>query len=454
MEMEIKKDVYVLTGEIADLLEEGRYSEVKRRVSLLHPVDVAEIIASLDVQKQVLLFRLLKKDQAIAVFEQLDFEQQENLLHHFTDEWVAKILNQMSPDDRMELFDELPAKVVKKFLNLLEPEQRNIAASMLGYPENSAGRIMSPHVIDLKEFYTVEQALSRIRRLNPPEELAYTAYVIDAERHLLGILTLRDLILASPEERVGDIMSRDFVFVFTDDDQEKAAQIVQKYDLFSVPVVDREGRLVGAVTIDDVIDVMEAEATEDLHRLAAIVTTEDEYLRAPLGKKIKSRFLWLAILLIMGTFTSFVMQSFEGILQAAVALSFFIPMLTDTGGNVGSQSTAVVVRELALGRIEGPSLWKMIFSEALIGGILGILLGIVAVARVIFLRESLLLGLVLAISVWIIVFISNLVGVFLPVLFKKMKLDPAIAATPVITTIVDIIGVFMYLEIAQKILSL
>ncbi len=152
MEMEIKKDVYVLTGEIADLLEEGKYSEVKRRVSLLHPVDVAEIIASLDVQKQVLLFRLLKKDQAIAVFEQLDFEQQENLLHHFTDEWVAKILNQMSPDDRMELFDELPAKVVKKFLNLLEPEQRNIAASMLGYPENSAGRIMSPHVIDLKNF--------------------------------------------------------------------------------------------------------------------------------------------------------------------------------------------------------------------------------------------------------------------------------------------------------------
>ncbi len=270
--------------------------------------------------------------------------------------------------------------------------------------------------------------------MNPPEELAYTAYVIDAERHLLGILTLRDLILASPEERVGDIMSRDFVFVFTDDDQEKAAQIVQKYDLFSVPVVDREGRLVGAVTIDDVIDVMEAEATEDLHRLAAIVTTEDEYLRAPLGKKIKSRFLWLAILLIMGTFTSFVMQSFEGILQAAVALSFFIPMLTDTGGNVGSQSTAVVVRELALGRIEGPSLWKMIFSEALIGGILGILLGIVAVARVIFFKESLLLGLVLAISVWIIVFISNLVGVFLPVLFKKNETDPAIAATPVITT--------------------
>ncbi len=452
MEMETKKDIHKLAEEITALLEEGQYSEVKKQVNSLHPVDVAEIIASLDFRKQVLLFRLLNKNQAIAVFEQLDFEQQENLLRHFTDQGVAKILNQMSPDDRMELFDELPAKVVKKFLNLLEPEERNIAASMLGYPENSAGRIMSPHIIDLKEFYTVEQALNRIRRLNPPEELAYTAYVTDAERHLLGIVTLRKLVLASPEELVGNIMSRDFVFVSTDDDQEKVARIVQKYDLLAVPVVDREGRLVGAVTIDDIIDVIEAETTEDLHRLAAIVTTEDEYLHAPLGQKIKSRFIWLAILLLMGTFTSFVMQSFADILQAAVALSFFIPMLTDTGGNVGSQSTTVVVRELALGKLEGHSLWKMILSEAIIGGILGVLLGIIAIARVVFLRESLLLGLVLAISIWIIVFVSNLIGVFLPVLFKKMKLDPAIAATPVITTIVDIVGVFTYLWIAQSFL--
>ncbi|MDI3543638.1 MAG: magnesium transporter [Candidatus Atribacteria bacterium] len=452
--MEIKKDIYELAEEISSLLEEGRYSEAKKQVNSLHPVDVAEVIASLDTRKQVLVFRLLNKNQAIAVFEQLDFEQQENLLRHFTDEGVAQILNQMSPDDRTELFDELPAKVVKKFLNLLEPAQRNIAASMLGYPENSAGRIMSPHIIDLKEFYTVEQALNRIRRLNPPEELAYTAYVIDAERHLRGIATLRNLVLASPEEQVGEIMNRDFVFVFTDDDQEKAAQIIQKYDLLAVPVVDQEGRLVGAVTIDDAIDIIEAEATEDLHRLAAIVTTEDEYLRAPARQKIKSRFLWLAILLVMGTFTSFVMQNFENVLQSVIALSFFIPMLTDAGGNVGSQSTTLVVRELALGKLEGRYLWKMILSEALIGGVLGVLLGIVAMARVVFLRESLLLGLVLAISVGIIVFISNLIGIFLPILFKKIKLDPAIAATPVITTIVDIIGVFIYLQIAQSLLPL
>ncbi len=453
MEVEIQRDNRdALIEYIATLLEEGRYNEVKAEVSLLHPADIAEIMAHLDTQKQVFLFRLLKKDQAIAVFEQLDFEQQENLLHHFTDERVAEILNRMSPDDRVELFDELPAKVVKKFLNLLEPAQRSIAASMLGYPENSAGRIMSPQVIDLKEHYTVEQALKRIRRLNPPEELAYTAYVIDAERHLLGRVTLRDLVLAPPEASIGEIMNREVFVVSTDDDQEKVAQIIQKYDLLAVPVVDKEGRLVGAVTVDDAIDVIEAEVTEDLHRLAAIRTTEDEYLHAPLWRKIKNRFIWLSVLLLMGTVTSFVMQRFSTVLQAVVALSFFIPMLIDTGGNVGSQSTTVMVRGLAIGRLDGRSLWRVILSEVLIGGVLGILLGVIAIIRVVFLRESFLLGLTVALSVWAVVFVSNLIGVFLPIMFKKLHLDPAIAATPVITTVVDIIGVIIYFRIAQILL--
>lgn len=450
----VREDIAPLAERIVDLLEEGRYNEVKQEVNTLHPADIAELIGLLDPQKQVMLFRLLKKDLAIAVFEQLDFEHQENLLRHFTDEKVAEILNQMSPDDRMELFDELPAKVVKKLLNLLEPTQRDIAASMLGYPENSAGRIMNPRVVDLKEYYTVEQALKRFRRLNPPEELSYTAYVTDAERHLLGWVSLRDLVLADPESRIGDIMNREVIFVSTDDDQEKVAQIIQKYDLLAVPVVDREGRLVGAVTVDDAIDIIEAEATEDIHRLAAIRTTEDEYLRAPLWKKIKNRFIWLAVLLIMGTLTSFVIQGFSEVIQAIVALSFFIPMLIDTGGNVGSQSTTVVVRGLATGELEGRTLWKIVLSETLIGGILGILLGIIGIARVVFLRESPLIGLVVGLSIFVIVFVSNLIGVFLPVLFKKMRLDPAIAATPVITTIVDIVGVIIYFRVAQTFLHL
>lgn len=453
MGVEMNKETNSLIEHISELLELGNYNGVKVEVNLLHPADVAEIMSALDAQKQVLLFRLLRKDQAIAVFEQLDFEQQENLLHHFTDERVAEILNRMSPDDRVELFDELPAKVVRKFLNLLEPDQRNIAASMLGYPENSAGRIMSPQVIDLKEHYTVEQALKRIRRLNPPEELAYTAYVIDAERHLLGRVTLRDLVLASPETVIRDIMNQEFVAVLTDDDQEKVAQIIQKYDLLAVPVVDREGRLVGAVTVDDAIDVIEAEATEDLHRLAAIHTTEDEYLHAPLWQRIKNRFVWLSVLLIMGTLTSFVMQGFSEVIQAVVALSFFVPMLIDTGGNVGSQSTTVMVRGLAIGKFERRSLWRVIFSEMIIGGILGILLGCIAILRVVFLQESFLVGIVVGLSVWTIVFVSNLIGVFLPVLFKKIHLDPAIAATPVITTVVDIIGVLIYFRIAQMLLK-
>lgn len=448
----VREDIAPFAERIIGLLEEGRYNEVKQEVNALHPVDIAELMGLLDSQKQVMLFRLLKKDLAIAVFEQLDFEHQENLLRHFTDEKVAEILNQMSPDDRMELFDELPAKVVKKLLNLLEPTQRDIASSMLGYPENSAGRIMNPRVVDLKEYYTVEQALKRFRRLNPPEELSYTAYVTDAERHLLGWVSLRDLVLADPEKKIGDIMNREVISVSTDDDQEKVAQIIQKYDLVAVPVVDREGRLVGAVTVDDAIDIIEAEATEDIHRLAAIRTTEDEYLHAPLWRKIKNRFIWLAVLLIMGTLTSFVIQGFSEVIQAIVALSFFIPMLIDTGGNVGSQSTTVVVRGLAVGELEGKTLWKVVFTETLIGGILGILLGVIGVIRVVFLKESPLIGLVVGLSIFVIVFVSNLIGVFLPVLFKKMRLDPAIAATPVITTIVDVVGVIIYFRIAQAFL--
>ena len=455
MDVEImREDIASFAERIDLLLEEGRYNEVKMEVNALHPVDVAEIMGFLDPQKQVMLFRLLKKDLAIAVFEQLDFEHQENLLRHFTDEKVAEILNQMSPDDRVELFDELPAKVVKKLLNLLEPAQRDIAASMLGYPENSAGRIMNPRVVDLKESYTVEQALKRFRRLSPPEELAYTAYVTDAERHLLGRVTLRNLVLASPEVAIGDIMNRDIVFVHTDDDQEKVAQIIQRYDLLAVPVVDREGRLVGAVTVDDAIDIIEAEATEDIHRLAAIRTTEDEYLHAPLWQKIKNRFIWLAVLLLMGTLTSFVIQGFSQVIQTIVALSFFIPMLIDTGGNVGSQSTTVMVRGLAIGEFEGRSLWGVVFSETLIGGILGILLGCIGILRVVFLRESPLVGLVVGFSIFAIVFVSNLIGVFLPVIFRKMRLDPAIAATPVITTIVDIVGVIIYFRIAEIFLKI
>lgn len=450
----IREDATPLAERVITLLEEGRYNEVKQEVNDLHPVDVAELMGLLDSQKQVILFRLLKKDLAIAVFEQLDFEHQENLLRHFTDEKVAEILNQMSPDDRMELFDELPAKVVKKLLNLLEPAQRDIAASMLGYPENSAGRIMNPRVVDLKEYYTVEQALKRFRRLNPPEELSYTAYVTDAERHLIGRVSLRDLVLADPEDKIGDIMDREVISVSTDDDQEKVAQIIQKYDLVAVPVVDREGRLVGAVTVDDAIDIIEAEATEDIHRLAAIRTTEDEYLHAPLWRKIKNRFVWLAVLLIMGTLTSFVIQGFSEVIQTIVALSFFIPMLIDTGGNVGSQSTTVVVRGLAIGELEGKTLWKVVLVETLIGGVLGVLLGIIGIARVVFLKESPLIGLIVGLSIFVIVFISNLIGIFLPVLFKKMRLDPAIAATPVITTVVDVIGVIIYFRIAQAFLHL
>ena len=245
----IVNELEELTKKINEFLEQKKLFDIKRLVNDLHPADVAELMTFFDRDDQVVLFRLLKKDMAIAVFEQLDFERQENLLNSFTDDKVSEILNFMSPDDRTELLDELPAKVVKKLLYLLNPDQRNMASFLLGYRENSAGRIMNPGYIDLKENYTITQALERIRKLSPPEDMIYTAYVTDIQRYLIGTITLRDLILSPPEKKVTEIMDTDVVFVSTDDDQELVARNIQKYDLLSLPVVDHEQRLVGVVTL-------------------------------------------------------------------------------------------------------------------------------------------------------------------------------------------------------------
>ncbi len=452
METEMNTHIENIGTEIAELIERGMLAQVKSRLQDIHPADIAEIMEYLNEKEQVVLYRLLLKNTAIEVFEQLDFEQQEHLLSHFTDDKVAEILNQMSPDDRTELFDELPAKVVKKLLPLLNFEQRTIASLLLGYPDNSAGRIMNPQFIDLKEYQTVSQAIDRIRKISPPEELTYIAYVIDAERRLLGTVTLRKLVLSDPQTLIRDIMNREIIFVRTDDDQEQVARTIQKYDLVAVPVVDREERLVGVVTVDDAIDIIEEEATEDIHRLVAIQTTEDEYLRSGILDRVKNRFVWLAVLLVGGTLTSFVMQGFSEYLEAVVALAFFIPLLIDTGGNVGSQSTAVMVRGLALNEIDRRNYWKLAGSELIIGSVLGVLLALIGIFRAVLLHEGMIIGLVVGISLWVIVVFSNLLGFFLPVILRKLGIDPALAATPVITTLVDVGGIIMYFQIARLLL--
>ena len=427
----IVNEMELLSKNINELLEQKKLFDIKRLVNDLHPADVAELMTFFDRDNQVVLFRLLQKDMAIAVFEQLDFERQENLLNSFTDDKVSEILNYMSPDDLTELLDELPAKVVKKLLYLLNPDQRNMASLLLGYRENSAGRIMNPGYIDLKENYTIAQALERIRKLSPPEDMIYTAYVTDIQRHLIGIITLRDLILSTPEKKVTEIMDTDVVFVSTDDDQELVARNIQKYDLLSLPVVDHEHRLVGVVTVDDAIDIIEEEATEDIHRLAAIQTTEDEYLHSTVMQKVRNRILWLVALLLGGMVTSFIIQNQSALIQTVVSLSFFIPALINTGGNVGSQSTSIMVRGIALNEVDSRNIFKIALKESLVGSILGGLLGLVGFFRVLLLRES------------------SMIGIIIPLFLKKMKFDPALSATPVITTIVDMIGVFLYFQIAR-----
>jgi magnesium transporter len=436
------------------LLEQGNLEGAKALLVPVQPVDIAEAIEGLPESMQVIAFRLLSKAEAIQVYEHLDSTVQQSLIQEFKRQEVLDIVDKMSPDDRARLFDELPAKVVRRLLSQLSLEERRSTALLLGYEEDTAGRIMTPEYISLKENLTVRETLERIRALANTSEVIYYLYVTDTSRHLTGIVSLRDLVIASPETTLGEILTRDVVFVHTDTDQEEVARTIQRYDLLAVPVVDREDRLVGVVTVDDVIDILEQEATEDIYALGGLQSDGDNYFQTNLVTVARRRVVWLFVLLLTNTVTGTIIRSQEALLQQAVTLAAFIPLLTGTGGNVGAQSSTVVIRGLNTEDIKDMGAGKVIFREALAGILLGLVLGIMATVWAYWLQGNLFIAFVVGITLVAIALLASVAGSALPFLFRSLGLDPALMSAPFITTAVDVLGVLIYFNIAKLILGL
>lgn len=439
--------------DIQDLLAEKNYRKLKEVLSSVEAADIADLLYEFEPPTRVLLFRLLPKELAIYVFELMEGQEREELLAHSTDEEVALIIEEMSDDDRTALFDELPAKTVKKLLQKLSPAERKLANTLLNYPEDSAGRIMTPEYIDLKEEMTADGALERIRMNARSKETIYTCFVVDAYRHIKGVVELEDLILAEPNTQVKSLMDEP-IFVNTATDQEEVAQLMSRYDMQAIPVVDREERLVGIVTFDDVLDIVEEEATEDFERMAGIQPVEESYMDANMFTIARKRFMWLLICILTEAITSTVLKNYSFAIQSVVALTFFIPLLIGTGGNAGTQAATLVIRGMTLGEIEWKDIWKIIFRETLTGLLLGCALAVLGIGRAYMLGTGPGVAITVALAIIAVVLLGNLAGAFLPVVARFFKIDPAIMSGPFITTIVDVFGLIVYFEIARVVLEL
>ena len=445
----------LLAQQLEGLLEAGNYDGVKLLLRPVQEVDIAEAIGGLPRTLQALAFRLLPKDEAIEVYEYLDASVQQTLLERLRSSEVLELVEEMSPDDRVNLFDELPAKVVRRLLAELSPAERRVTAQLLGYEPETAGRLMTTEFIDLKEFHSVAQALAIIRRRARDTETIYALYVSDASRHLTGILSLRDLVMAEPEERLGDVMTREVVSVGTDTDQEEVARVIQRYDFLAVPVVDREERLVGIVTVDDVIDVIQQEATRDLYAAGAVQAgDEDDYFQSNLFTVARRRVVWLLVLLLANSGTAAVIASMDDVLHKVVVLAAFIPLLIGTGGNVGAQSSTVVIRGLSTQRIQSLGPWAAIWREAVAGALLGLLMILVVIPWAAYVSHwNWLVAWAAGLSLVAITTLAATAGATLPLLFERLGLDPALMSAPFIATATDVAGVFIYLRTASWLLG-
>jgi magnesium transporter len=447
----------LVSSQLQIMLEKNNLEGAKTLLVPVQPVDIAEAIEYLPPSMQLIAFRLLNKTEAIDVYEHLEYTVQQALIEDFKRQEVLDIVDKMSPDDRVRLFDELPATVVSRILEQLSPKERQATNLLLGYEEDTAGRIMTPEYISLKQNLTVEETLDRIRSLAKASELIYYMYVTDASRHLAGIVSLRDLVLHSPTQTLEEIMTKDVVYVKTDMDQEEVARLIQRYDFLAVPVVDKELRLVGIVTVDDVIDILEQEATEDIYALGAVQSDGDNYFQTNLFTVARRRVTWLLVLLLTNTVTGSIIGAQEDVLTQVTVLAAFIPLLIGTGGNIGTQSSTVVIRGLSTDEMNDLGTAKVIGREALAGLLLGLILGILAGVWAYLLPQTernIVVATSVGISLVAISVLASVSGSALPFLFKSIGLDPALMSAPFITTAVDVLGVLIYFSIARTMLGI
>jgi magnesium transporter len=444
----------LVRSQLQVLLEQDNFQGAKALLVPVQPADIAEAIEGLPETMQAIAFRLLSKAEAIEVYENLDSSVQQALIEDFKRQDVIDIVDKMSPDDRVRLFDELPAKVVRRLLKQLSAQERQSTALLLGYESGTAGRIMTPEYVSLREDWTVEQALAQIRQLANVSETVYYLYVTDNARRLTGILSLRMLVIGQPDQTIGELMTREVVSVQTDTDQEEVARLIQRYDFLAVPVVDTEQRLVGIITVDDVLDILEEETTKDIYALGGVQSGRDNYFQTNLLAVARKRVVWLSVLLVTNTMTTAVIRSQQDIIQQVAVLAAFIPLLIGTGGNVGAQSSTVVIRGLNTDELHPRNALTVIRREAIAGAFLGLMLGIAVTLWAYFLQGNWLVAMIVGCSLVVISVLASSAGAALPFLFQTLGFDPALMSAPFITTVVDVLGVSIYLTLARQVLGL
>ena len=442
------------------LLKAKKYPAVKDILITLNSVDVAACLENMSEEVAVLLFRLLPKELAADTFVEINPDLQETLIRGFSDKELREVLNELYVDDAVDLVEEMPANVVKRILAQAAPDMRKDINALLRYPENSAGSIMTTEYVSLRPEMTVDEAIARIRKTAVDKETIYTCYVTE-NRKLLGVLSLKDLFLAKDDSiRVADIMDKNIVSVHTNDDREEIAQMLSKYDYLALPVLDSGDRMVGIITFDDAMDVIEEETTEDIERMAALLPSEKEYLRASAFEVFKQRIPWLMLLMVSATFTGMIITKFENALAAQVVLTAFIPMLMDTGGNSGSQASVTIIRALSLDEVEFKDLPSVIWKEIRTAVLCGVALSIVCFGKIM-LIDRLLLGntditvtvaLVVCVALAATVLVAKIIGCIFPMIASKLGFDPAVMSSPFITTVVDAMSLLVYFGFARALL--
>ena len=445
------------------MLEEKKYSTLRDILITMNPADVAGLFDGLEEKQIPVMFRLLPKEQAAETFVEMEPEAQQLLIQGFSDNELREVLDELYVDDAADLVEEMPANVVRRILAQADPEMRSSINQILRYPENSAGALMTMEYVSLRPDMTVEEAILRIRRQGVDKETIYTCYVLDKDRTLLGIVTVKDLLLAeSDDTEIREIMTSNIISVTTQDDQEEVAKMFSKYNFLALPVVDTENRMVGIVTFDDAMDVMEEEATEDMEIMAAMTPSEKSYLKSSPFDLYKHRIPWLMLLMVSATFTGMIISSFESALALLPALTAFIPMLMDTGGNCGSQSSVTVIRALSLDELELSDVFTVLWKEVRTAVLCGISLAAVCFLKVLLVDRllmhnesiSLSVDLVICLALGVTVVMAKMVGCTLPLLAKRLGFDPAVMASPFITTIVDALSLLVYFLFAKTILGL
>ena len=440
---------------LKEFLDQKQYVKLREWMTDQNEADIASMIEELEEDEKLKVFRILPKDMAADIFSYLPMEIQQEIITSLSAKEAGSIIDNLMADDATDLLEEMPANVVKKLLANASSETRNDINHLLRYPEDSAGSVMTVEFIDLKERHTVAQAIERIRRVGVDSETSNICYVLDNQRKLKGTVALRYLLLKEPDEKIGDIMHENVISIHTMTDQEEVARQFQKYDFTAMPVVDNEERLVGIITVDDVVDILQEEATEDMEKMAAIVSSDKPYMRTSVFELWKSRIPWLVLLMLSATFTGKIISSFEEALSAYVILTTFIPMLMGTGGNAGGQASVTVIRGLSLNDIEFSDTLKVLWKEISVAVWCGITLAIIGFVKFIWIDHlPLTVAAVVSLSLVVTVFVAKVVGSMLPILAKKIGFDPAVMASLFITTIVDAISLLIYFQIATVMLGL